>query len=705
MTLFRILKKGLVQQILAVGVLWVFAAAQPLLALLSDKQHIQFFLAHGAKGLDIVLFVVLLCCLVPVLFGLLAWLLARCCPKLCRILQVGMVFLLVLLLCLPPVKVLGIESDLVTVLLSGILAGGLTMLYVRQPEFRSYLGWLGPAVLLVPLFFLLLTPLRKLAFPKGVHSIAPPRIESQIPVVLLIFDELPISSLLNTQGKIDAEQFPYFAAFAGQSTWYRNAATVADRTAFAVPIILSSRLPDKFRTGTYSNYPDNVFTLMGGSYQVAAVESLTELCPERLCPPPGRSSVWQRQAGLMTDVKTIYLHLIAPKGMASKLPSVDKDWANFGEAKTAMQTRNQFFEQFLTQLETPHPDNTFYMMHLELPHSPWVYFPSGKQYDDGTSPDAIFFGIKSIHTAKHKYQYKSWENDWARTQGYQRHLMQLMYTDRLLGQMLERLKAKGLFDKALIMVVADHGISFGMKGDTRAVGPENDASILQVPLFVKYPHQKAPVISDIPAETIDIVPTIADVTGGQIPWHVDGVSLRQNPFPNRKSITAYGRDLEKFTVSRQTLQAHYRQPLTLKNELFAHKAPGFGSLYAIGDYPQLLGQRTGQWDGIKEKAVTARLLEPAKLGNVSLKGPYLPGFLLGELSFKPGESPQPIVDLALSLNGRIVSLSRAYAPEKGERYRFYFVVPEFAFKAGQNDPQIYVISRKNGKIGLSLASS
>lgn len=700
---FRVVKTDRCQQVMGVGALWIFAVAQPLLSLLSDKQHTQFFLAHGAKGPDIVLFVFLLSCLVPLLVAVIAWLSSKWNPRLYALLHPGLVFLLWLLLALPLVKALIPQLDWIIVLVSTLLAVGLTVFYRRQPDFRMYLGWLGLAVVLAPLFFLLLTPLRKLAFPKAVHSITPPAIEAQIPVVLLVFDELPLSSLLNQQGAIDAEHFPNFAALSRQSTWYRNALTVADRTSFAVPIILSSRLPNTFRPGTYAGYPDNLFTLMEKSYQVAAVECLTEMCPERLCPPADRQSLWKRQADLMADLKIVYLHLILPRGLAAGLPSVDKDWANFGEAKAAMQSRNQFFERFMALLDSPHPDRTLYMMHLELPHSPWIYYPSGKQYDAGTNPEAIFFGIKSTHTTQHRYQYKSWENDWARTQGFQRHLMQLQYTDGLLGKTLERLKRKGLFDKALIIVVADHGISFHLKGDTRSVGPDNDASILPVPMFVKYPAQRQPIVSEIPALTTDIMPTIADVLGIKIPWPVDGVSLRQSPFPSRKAVTAYGRDLETFTVSRATLQTHRGDPLLLKTRLFSRQVPGFEQLYAIGPYPALLGKSPTTWETGVDSSISARLLEPASLRQVDLQGSFLPGFQLGELTFKDGKTLSE-VDLALSLNGRIVALSRAYPQTQGRVSRFYFIVPESAFKAGRNDAQIYKVSRQKGKTILSRLS-
>ena len=53
---------------------------------------------------------------------------------------------------------------------------------------------------------------------------------------------------------------------------------------------------------------------------------------------------------------------------------------------------------------------------------------------------------------------------WLIQQKYQRHLLQVEFTDRLLGRALDELHATGLYDRSLIVVTADHGESFGRPG-------------------------------------------------------------------------------------------------------------------------------------------------------------------------------------------------------------------------------------------------
>ena len=60
---------------------------------------------------------------------------------------------------------------------------------------------------------------------------------------MVVLDELPLTSLLARNGRIDRFRYPNFAGLARASTWYSNATTVSDATKFAIPAILDGRLP------------------------------------------------------------------------------------------------------------------------------------------------------------------------------------------------------------------------------------------------------------------------------------------------------------------------------------------------------------------------------------------------------------------------------------------------------------------------------
>ena len=78
---------------------------------------------------------------------------------------------------------------------------------------------------------------------------------------------------------------------------------------------------------------------------------------------------------------------------------------------------------------------------------------------------------------------------WPVLQGYQRHLLQLEYTDRQLGRPSAGSSA-GAWDSALVVVVADHGVSFRAGEGRRPVTADNLADIVNVPMFVKLPGQR-----------------------------------------------------------------------------------------------------------------------------------------------------------------------------------------------------------------------
>ena len=147
-----------------------------------------------------------------------------------------------------------------------------------------------------------------------------------------------------------------------------------------------------------------------------------------------------------------------------------------------------------------------------LPHSPWRFLPSGRQYGDS-------LGIEGIADDR-------WGTDEVLvTQGLQRHLLQVGFVDRLLGRLVARLEDEGLYDDALVIVTADHGVSFRPGDRRRGVTPTNLGDIASVPLLVKLPGQDEAKIVDRAVRTVDIVPTIADVLETPLPYEADGVSV------------------------------------------------------------------------------------------------------------------------------------------------------------------------------------
>ena len=89
--------------------------------------------------------------------------------------------------------------------------------------------------------------------------------------------------------------------------------------------------------------------------------------------------------------------------------------------------------------------------------------------------------------------------------------------DEIVGQFLDDLKQKGVYDKALIILLSDHGEGLGEHGeDEHAIFVYRE--VLQVPLMVKLPHQrKAGASVATPVQLVDVFPTILEQTATPAP--------------------------------------------------------------------------------------------------------------------------------------------------------------------------------------------
>ena len=105
------------------------------------------------------------------------------------------------------------------------------------------------------------------------------------------------------------------------------------------------------------------------------------------------------------------------------------------------------FEETIKAIGEPGSRPPLVFLHTSIPHIPWHFTPEGKRYETGVSLPGVIDG--------------TWVGpQWLADQGFQRHLLQTEYTDKLLGDLLGRMRKAGLYDRALLVVLADHGVSF-----------------------------------------------------------------------------------------------------------------------------------------------------------------------------------------------------------------------------------------------------
>ncbi len=454
------------------------------------------------------------------------------------------------------------------------------------------------------------------------------------PVVLIVFDAFPSTSLLNAHRRIDGVHYPTFARLAAGSTWFPNATTSVDETGRAFREIFTGRTSWRFAKPNYANHPDNLFTLLSRRYRIEASEEGTSFCPKRLCPN------------------------VRPQTSDSILRELDA-----GRPERLM----AWLERF-----GPSRRPTFYFKHLLLPHPPWVYLPSGHTYYDGPSENIV--------------SKDDWGSvPWLIEQKYQRHLLHVEFTDRMLGLALDKLHAAGLYDRSLIVVTADHGESFGRPGNGRDVNRRNVGDIALKPLFVKLPFQHAGRIDRRLVRNIDIAPTIARIAQLRPGWRVEGRSVF-GPAARRipRSTVMIARNGVRIPLSAESLRRRAAASLRLKLKLFGSSLGPFG----IGPHRELQGTPAARWPALPAGALRADLDDPGRFRDVRLISQSPPVKVTGRLA-GPG-SGDPL-DLAVAVNGTIEATAPAIALTGSPSRLFTVMIPESSLRDGANTVQLFAI--------------
>ena len=495
---------------LHLGALASLSLAQPIFDLLS--QYPQFLVAHHAGLMEVLLLVLLLTLLVPGSVVALESVQDRIVGARYRLQGTG-IALFVFPLALLILKLLeGIPGTLL-VGAAVLLAWFSRRVYLRFRPVRLYLTILSPVILIVPILFLTGPSVQGIITPAKPQGVALAGGQTDTPIFMVVFDELPLRSLLDRRGAIDSVRFPNFADLAGRADWYRRTTSVSYSTQYALPAILTGNLPqaDHSFLPTLAHYPDNLFTWLRNSHQLNISESITHLCPD--C-PESKPGHLRRAFRLLVDLPVIYLHLVLPEDLTTGLPDIRYGWTVPNQQRWRLGHPVRQFEAFLESLpEKGDPGLNF--IHVQIPHLPWIYLPSGKRYLSGG--DMNLFAKRDIWT----------RDETLVTLAFQRHLLQVGLADRLLGRLLRKLKADRLYDRSLVVVVSDHGVDFQPGGNRRKITEANFKDLLTVPLLIKTPYQKLGRVSDRPTRTTDIFPSIAEILRVPTPWPTDGASVSE----------------------------------------------------------------------------------------------------------------------------------------------------------------------------------
>lgn len=644
-------RSNLWRHLLVICGLSAAAFAAPVLDIYGRNPEV--FVANRTSPGEIVLFAVLVVLAIPAVAFLVLWIADRVGGRAPDIAYGVIVGILGLATGLVISRQLFPESIIAAVLLS--IGSGVVILALHR-RLEGVLVWFSLALPLVLVVFLTTSASSRLIWSEPEVAASSVPIENPAPIVMIQLDEMPLASIMDMNGDVNAALFPNFARLATEGTWYRNALSSSIATTQSVPAILTGRLGEKGMSPSSVDHPDNLFTLLGDTYEMHVIEWVADLCPDDVCPDyAGRSPA--RFTALLADVGVVYGHLTLPGTIREQLPSIDNAWKGFlGQSDKPGGT-----EVHIDDLPVP-SDGTraswvdwvqriingiddsgkpvLSYAHLQAPHVPWQTNPSGTHYE---RPEE-YTEVEGVEGNGR------WGSDASVVlMGFQRHLYQVGFLDTMLGQLFKQLDQTGTWDETMVVVVADHGASFVIGEHRRWPYEDNRDDLYRVPMFVKYPGQAAGETRDEPAYGIDLLPSMVDALGVGTDWVFDGVSLLEIDGLDRPHEPVWwccngdGASTDLAVLMDQVESNHIRVP----------DQGSWLGVAGVGPYAGLVGQPAATLDIANSGELKWSLESGASLGEVDLDTGKVQTLLTGRIELPNGSDSD---DLLVVLNGTVAGV-------------------------------------------------
>jgi hypothetical protein len=663
-----------------------FAIAQPVLDVTGRSP--DFFLYRRPSTNDMRLFVLLVAFAPPFLLWFAERAVGLVSKAAERALHVAVMAVLLGALAVQIGKHLNVVTGIPLAVVALAAGAALAVAMARSAKLRQVLFYAAPAPLVFLLTFTLATPAGVLVRPVRKSGSVGAVASKRPPIVFLLLDEFPARVLLDDKGEIDKRVFPNFARLAAGSTWYPNASAVIGTTPNAVPAILTGRYPKRVVAPSYIEYPENLFTLLAGTYDIDAFESVTQLCPPTTCDdiPAGHATglraLLRDVTGVARDIESPYPKPpssgeafadgidSAKKAGEGKQGTLEPDFMFGKNAKN----NPERFTNFLAGLRPIAPEPSVHFLHILLPHVPYRRLPSGRTYAEPQTGFAVPSLIDNTVVDDPKVA----------AVGQQRIVLQTAYADMLLGKMLDRLEETGLWDKAMVVVTADHGVGLVPGARRRRLNEQSAPDVTNPPLFVRTPGQREGKVDRRNEQHVDLLPTIADVLDLTVPWAVDGVSLLgparpDGPkpwydYPGRPPTTydpSTWTDARRRGVAPQIVQPQR----------------GTRGLFAAGPLGDLVGRRVSDLTVGAPSPAGIRLAPGIDVGRVRPSSGAVPSMLWGDVDGTPAS---PSGWLAVAVNGTVAGCVPVVTGKDG-RPHFLGLVDDTTFREGANDVTFYAV--------------
>ncbi len=337
-------------------------------------------------------------------------------------------------------------------------------------------------------------------------------------IVWVISDELQYPLAFDEQGKVRKE-LPNLAQLQESSTTYTNAYAAANYTDYAVPSQLTgisdvagagpARMA-KVRSGI------GIVPSLAAKYSVVMESPIYQFeCDTTECASAGSdqdSNIVIRYLNFAKDAVAVAGRSALAPPFSTAFPSLDGKWRDFwsGGDEFGDSAQGNSVQKVITGIDRAQAANSsnpvFALWHSIRTHAPWSVDREGREIYPARLP--VVEGAHMVGSDEDGL-YSSPE-----LQSMERRLYanSAVDFDRQLGELLETLKADGLFENTMIIITADHGAGITGANDRRMGDTEQQrwTEVAHVPLLIKEPGQVAAKTVTKPRSTGQIAQSVID---------------------------------------------------------------------------------------------------------------------------------------------------------------------------------------------------
>ena len=227
--------------------------------------------------------------------------------------------------------------------------------------------------------------------------------------------------------------------------------------------------------------------------------------------------------------------------------------------------------------------------------------------------------------------------------------------DEIVGELLASLKQQGIYDKALIVFLSDHGEGLGEHGEAEH-GIFLYQEAIRVPLIVKLPgNARANTSSAAPVGLTDVFATVARTVGAEAP----GVSLFDPPQPRRiYAESLYPRIHLGWSELRSLVDGQHQYIEAPKPELYDLAADPSEKSNVLASQRRVSAAFRTELEALPRGPSTAGTIDPEETKKLAALG-----YLSATASSDGGPLPDPKDRI-----GELTTLQRASMLVKERRY-------------------------------------